>query len=108
MIPGGKIKGVRYALMVLCGVLSVTGCASTPLSRPSGALANALALLASVPPIEPSELARLHALIKPGPGEEAFLQIPWLTSLSAARRKAAEEDKPVLAFLMSGNPLGCT
>jgi hypothetical protein len=108
MSRGGKIKSVRYVLMVSCGVLSVTGCASTPLSRPSGALADGLDLLASVPPIEPRELPRLHALIRPGPAEEAFLQIPWLTSLSAARRKAAEEDRPVLAFLMSGNPLGCT
>ena len=59
-------------------------------------------------PISPDQFPRLHALIKPRADEEAWLQIPWQTSLTEARRKAAAEGKPILLWEMDGNPLGCT
>ena len=59
-------------------------------------------------PIAPTQFANLHALIKPGKEEEKYLQIPWLTSLGEARRKAAAEGKPILLWEMDGHPLGCT
>ncbi len=65
----------------------------------------ASALLAD--PLPPKQFAALHALIKPQPGEDKWAEIPWLTSLWEARRKAAAEGKPILLWEMDGNPLGC-
>lgn len=105
---------VRRALegigrLALAGLLSTStaACATWTGGLPRGTLEEWRVLL-SVPPIEPSDLDRLAQLIKPAPSEEAFLQIPWETSLWAARRRAAEQGLPILAFLMSGHPLGCT
>lgn len=50
----------------------------------------------------------LHALIKPKASEEAWTQIPWMTSLWEARQKAAAQGKPILLWEMDGHPLGCT
>ena len=54
------------------------------------------------------ESAALHALIKPQDGEARWAAVPWMpaTDIWAARRKAAEEDKPVLLWYMAGEPLG--
>lgn len=59
-------------------------------------------------PIEFSRFPKLHALIKPTPDEEKWLAIPWQTSLTEARRKAAAVGKPILLWEMDGHPLGCT
>lgn len=42
--------------------------------------------------------ARIHKQIRPQPGESRWMQVPWLTDLHEARRKAAAEGKPL--FLM--------
>ncbi|MBX9679941.1 MAG: hypothetical protein K2X38_14355 [Gemmataceae bacterium] len=52
--------------------------------------------------LSPAKFEKLHALIKPDP-KISFERIPWLTSLWAARQKAAAEDKPIV--LWSGDPL---
>jgi hypothetical protein len=59
-------------------------------------------------PLTPQQFPKLHALIKPGAGEEKWTAIPWLTSLWDARRRAAAEGKPILLWEMDGHPLGCT
>ena len=59
-------------------------------------------------PIPPEQFARLHALIKPAPDEDAWARIPWRTSLWQARREAAAQGKPILLWEMDGHPLGCT
>jgi len=48
----------------------------------------------------------LHALIRPAPG--GFEEIPWMTSLWEARRKAATEGKPLLVWSGECHPLGAT
>jgi hypothetical protein len=58
--------------------------------------------------IAPGELAELHAMIKPHAGEAPWSTIPWLTDVWEARRRAAEEGKPIFAWLPAGEPLGCT
>jgi hypothetical protein len=58
-------------------------------------------------PIAPGQVTKLKALIEPGPGEEKWTEIPWLTNLWDARRKAATEGKPILLWEMDGHPLGC-
>jgi hypothetical protein len=61
-----------------------------------------------VDPIPADQFAKLHALIKPRSGEEKWTQIPWLSSLWEARKRAAAEGKPILLWEMDGHPLGCT
>ena len=58
-------------------------------------------------PIKPEQLNKLHAIIKPNPDEEKFMQIPWMIDLWEARKKAASEDRPILLWEMDGHPLGC-
>ena len=77
------------------------------------ALAAALCLagISSLPaadPIPPGRYEALRAAIKPAEGEDDWAEVPWLTSLWEARRKAAAEGKPILLWEMDGNPLGCT
>jgi hypothetical protein len=39
--------------------------------------------------------------------EQKWASIPWQTDLWEAKRLAAETDKPIFAWMMNGNPLGC-
>jgi hypothetical protein len=59
-------------------------------------------------PIPPEQFGKLHALIKPHPGEDRWAVIPWLTDLWQARQLAARQGKPLLLWEMDGHPLGCT
>jgi hypothetical protein len=58
--------------------------------------------------ISADQFKKLQALIKPGKGEEAWTQIPWLANLWEARKQAAAQGKPILLWEMDGHPLGCT
>jgi hypothetical protein len=75
------------------------------------AYAAGLFLIAQAPasdPIPPGQFRPLHDLIKDNAGKEKWAQIPWLTSLWDARKRAAAEGKPILLWEMDGHPLGCT
>jgi len=62
-----------------------------------------------IPPIAAAELDRLLAEIKPVRGESPWREIPWLTSITEARRRAVAEDKPLVVFTAAdGSPLGRT
>jgi hypothetical protein len=63
---------------------------------------------ASIPKLTPENFAKVQALIKPAPDEDKWEQIPWMTSLWQARKRAAAEGKPILLWEMDGHPLGCT
>jgi hypothetical protein len=63
---------------------------------------------AAAEPISAADLARLKGLIKPGPREDKWNEIPWRTDLWQARREAAAAGKPILLWEMDGHPLGCT
>ena len=67
-----------------------------------------LALACGAPAAPVQKTADLIAVIAPAKDEQAWLQIPWETDLTAARRKAAAENKPVFLWEMDGHPLGCT
>jgi hypothetical protein len=56
--------------------------------------------------LAPDHFDKLRALIKPKPG--GFDDIPWMTDLWEARRKAAAEGKPLLVWVGDGHPLGWT
>ena len=50
----------------------------------------------------PESFTRLHALIKPQPGESKWARVPWLTDLRGARRRAVAEDRPLFLWRSGG------
>jgi hypothetical protein len=58
--------------------------------------------------LAPEEFDKLHKLIGPGPDESQWMQVHWMpsTNIYAARKKAAEEGKPLLLWNMAAEPLG--
>lgn len=71
-----------------------------------------LALLVAAAPAFPQDrggsesFEKLHALMKPQPGEWNWARIPWMSDLGEARKKAAAEGKPLYVWTMAGEPLG--
>jgi hypothetical protein len=63
----------------------------------------------AVPPIAADLLEPLLAAIKPQKGESPWREIPWLTNVTEARRKAIALDKPLVIFTAAdGSPLSRT
>jgi len=63
----------------------------------------------AVPEISGEDFGRLLAAIKPQPAESPWREIPWLTNVTEARRKAIAEDKPLVIFTAAdGSPLSRT
>jgi len=61
------------------------------------------------PRLSPDDLEHLLATIKPQKGESPWREIPWLTNVTEARRKAIAEDKPIVIFSAAdGSPLSRT
>src|SRR5262245_14826806 len=61
------------------------------------------------PEISFADFERLLATIKPQRGESPWREIPWLTSVTEARRKASAENKPLVIFTAAdGSPLSRT
>lgn len=46
--------------------------------------------------------------ILPSAAERAWTQIPWIPAYGEGVAVAAEQDKPLLVWVMNGHPLGCT
>jgi hypothetical protein len=62
-----------------------------------------------VPDIATVDFDRLLAVIKPQRGESPWREIPWLTNVTEARRKASAENKPLVIFTAAdGSPLSRT
>lgn len=93
----------------------------SPLRRRAAALLFALILLApgaraDDPPrpakrdLTADSFPQLHALIRPHDNEWRHLKVHWMTDVTAARKKAAAEDKPIVICYTGGagynEPLG--
>jgi hypothetical protein len=63
-----------------------------------------LLLVPGVPAAKPTaaNFDKLRDLIRPQPGEAKWAEMPWLTSLTEARKVAAEQDKPLLIWAAGG------
>jgi hypothetical protein len=60
------------------------------------------------PELTVENFTKTHSMIKPRPGEAKWMQVPWMTDLWEARKKAAAEGKPLLIFTAGhGHPCGC-
>ena len=58
--------------------------------------------------VAPGDWPALQRLIRPGEGEARWATVPWEPALDLwkARKKAAEEGKPLFLWYMAGEPLG--
>jgi hypothetical protein len=75
----------------------------------AGGISRAAESPTSVPEIPHSDLDRLLGAIRPQPGESPWRDIQWLTSIRAARERAAREGKPIIVFTAAdGSPLART
>jgi hypothetical protein len=104
----GKLK---CATLLLLGVAALLTSTAGTLYHAGGSR-RAVAETPVKERIEPAaipadQFAKLHALIKPQPGELRFHEIPWLIDVWEARKKAAAEGKPILVWCgAGGSPLG--
>jgi hypothetical protein len=63
----------------------------------------------AIPELSPKDLQHLLATVKPKKGESPWREVPWLTNVTEARRKASAEDKPLVIFTAAdGSPLSRT
>jgi len=69
----------------------------------------ALAAEDGTSPLPGGRVEKLHALIKPHPGESRWMEIDWHPTVWEARQKAAREGKPLFLLAGSGGapPAGC-
>ena len=73
----------------------------------------ALAFAAAIAPnlatgLEIQVVQNLLEVVPPTGEENRWQQIPWMVSLTEARRKALAEHKPILLWQMDGHPCGAT
>lgn len=59
-------------------------------------------------PIAAADFTKLREMIKPRKGEASWEEIPWMTNLWEARKKAAKEGKPLFVWSASADAQGCT
>ena len=45
--------------------------------------------------------------VLPSKDEDRWLEIDWHTNIAEARQEAERQNKPLLLWVMNGNPLGC-
>jgi hypothetical protein len=57
--------------------------------------------------LDAGTFAEILSFVLPKSDEMRWASIPWQTDLWEARRLAAEQGKPVFAWMMNGAPLGC-
>jgi hypothetical protein len=93
-----KTAAILPAVMV---VLSGSGAFAQPADRPAAA---------SKLDLTPKNFAKLHELIRPQADEWRHLRVDWFTDVTAAQKKAAAEDKPIIFLRGAGagynDPLG--
>src|SRR5438128_78347 len=101
-----KSAAAALALAVVLGV-GLTGLSRMALAAPpDGSEPLAADAKQTAAGISAEQFDKLRALIKPKPG--GFDDIPWMTDLWEARKKAAAEGKPLLVWVGDGHPLGWT
>jgi hypothetical protein len=61
----------------------------------------------TAPEIDRQTFENTIAHVLPHAEEMTWASIPWQTDLWEARRLAADQGKPIFAWMMNGNPLGC-
>ena len=89
-------RSIRLAAAIVVAAISGVSAQSTPDHLP--------------PAIPTANFERWHKLLLPTTDELAdFWDLPWEINIHVARQKAAEQDKPILAYFgANGSVLGAT
>jgi hypothetical protein len=58
-------------------------------------------------PLDSQAFEEAIAFLTPQTEDMQWATIPWQTDLWTARRLAAQQQKPVFAWMMNGSPLSC-
>lgn len=95
-----KIAAGMFFLCLMLGGLIIPTRAQSPSDPPKRDGKKSAAMVSA------DQFDQLLALIKPKPG--GFDDLPWMTDLLEARKKAAAEGKPLLVWVGDGHPLGWT
>ena len=61
----------------------------------------------TTPTLDKQAFRDVLASVLPKQDDMKWASIPWQTDLWEARKLAADQDKPIFAWMMNGNPLGC-
>ena len=61
----------------------------------------------AAPSLDEGTFAEVLSFVSPRHEDMKWASIPWQTDLWEARKLAADQDKPIFAWMMNGNPLGC-
>ena len=69
-------------------------------------LASAVWLLCAAAAFSQTLEDRVKSVL-PTADEDRWAKIPWHTNLAEARVEAEKTGKPILFWVMNGNPLGC-
>jgi len=62
----------------------------------------------ALPELAVPDLSAWRELLRPEPEELGFESICWEPSLGAGLARAAEQNRPLLLWVMNGHPLGAT
>ncbi len=57
--------------------------------------------------LDATTFREVMAFMLPRSDEMRWASIPWQTDLWEARKLAAAQSRPIFAWMMNGNPLGC-
>jgi hypothetical protein len=96
-----KLKLVIAATLLSAGLTAVEA-ADKSKSKP--AKTSVLTKGTSADLLTPERFEQLETLIKPAEGESRWAEIPWLIDVYEARKKAAEEGKPIYLWSAGGCP----
>ncbi len=103
----------RLAMCIAVGIVAVAGVPAETAHRSAAAAENEAtdkAPRSTKLALTPESLPSLLELIRPHDAEWRHLRVEWLTDVVAARKRAAEEDKPIIICYTGGagynEPLG--
>jgi len=106
-IEGGTVMFNKTIAVALAATL---GASALPAQGPASKEPTGKAAPSSKLELTPQSFAKLHALIRPQENEWRHLKVQWLTDVVAARKAAAEQDKPIVICYTGGagynEPLG--
>lgn len=66
-----------------------------------------LAVLALAAPAPAQTFDEKLRTVLPSEAEDRWVALGWHTNLAEARQEAQRQGKPLLLWVMNGNPLGC-
>ena len=104
---------IRLMVSVLVGlgiVAGSAGCADSPQGIETAATApdHKTTARSDLPELNDSNWIAWRDHLLPAEADIAFERIPWMAALGEGVRRANDEDRPVLVWVMNGHPLGCT